>query len=71
MLAPRKTLWSTPPEVIDVAIEALKITPDDKGEAFQLVCRIVFVSWRISISLIRMSTHALQCLILELAMEDF
>mmetsp|Transcript_9091 Transcript_9091/g.15376 ORF Transcript_9091/g.15376 Transcript_9091/m.15376 type:complete len:219 (-) Transcript_9091:45-701(-) len=29
MLAPRKTLWSTPPEVIDVAIDALKINADD------------------------------------------
>jgi hypothetical protein len=31
MLAPRKTLWSTPPEVIEVAINALKISSDDIG----------------------------------------
>lgn len=29
MLAPRKKLWSTPPEVIDVAINLLGITKED------------------------------------------
>jgi hypothetical protein len=29
MLAPRKTLWSTPLEVIDKAIEKLNITSND------------------------------------------
>ena len=29
MLAPRKTLWSTPPEVIEKAIELLQINSDD------------------------------------------
>lgn len=29
MLAPRKTLWSTPPEVVDAAIQALNPNEDD------------------------------------------
>ena len=40
MLAPRKTLWSTPPEVIDVAINALQIKPDDIGDENEHITKL-------------------------------